>query len=225
MVNGWKLTNTRALLLAVEARGHRAGWDNTNPTLYLLYDERDTRTRREYRALLCPQYGSAIHAHPYAAQPAAVINDAVGGGTAEQVYRFGVGLTGALPLQAARYLLACRQPGFFGVGFMGESYTMDVDEAEMAARLAGASRPKLADTVGAVETRHVVAVDIDGHSYLVERRRDTPPVFYVVEAGAEPAADSLLVLGGLVHRGLRLATAVIAGQPVPADALLPQLLQ
>jgi hypothetical protein len=219
VVSQWQPDGVQALLLAVEAKGHRAGWDNTPATVYLLYDERDARTRREYQALLARVHGPAVSARPWAAQPVARFTDGDMGGAAEQLFMFAAGLTGAaLPLPVAKFLLVCRQPGFMGVAFMAESYVMEVDDSEMIQRLAGAPRPRLADTVGAVEARQVMAVDTDWHSHKVERQRGMPPTFHHLPPGVV-GGDAIVGETVLVRRGLHLATAVIAGQPIPDELL------
>jgi hypothetical protein len=194
------------LLLRVEAEAHRRGWDEP-AAFYVLYDARDQATDRAYRSIMSGM-GSAIRVAPYAAQsaiPAAVFD----GNPAHALFRFNLNLRSNHAM--IKVLLDhFRQPGFVGVAFQVETWMRYADSKEERDAL---GPKRFAGLVGSIEARHVMAADIAGKDYVVQRQRGEKPVIL----------EDIGEMEGAVVESLRAIVAAIQGQPMPEVDNVPSL--
>lgn len=191
------------LLMRIEADAHRGGWDQP-PALYLLFDRSHRETAEHYRCLMAPRRGPAVLCGPYGAQsmvPAAVFD----GSPPVALFRLALNLTHGRDVQpVAVFLAELRQPGFIGVAFLNESWTMRMTEEEHAAL---DPKRRYADTPGATEERNVVAIDTADVRYMVNRTRGSKPEVN--------HTDDEVRLKGVVIDCLRAITCAIVGVPGP----------
>jgi hypothetical protein len=166
------------LLLKVEDRADRAGWDR-EPLLMVIYDTTDTETHELYRSVMAanPTLGPPLRLGHYAAQPwmpgswLMSAGDEVWGG----LWTFAVNLAWGQDHKEAATIASClSQPaGVLGVAFIGEAW--GTTGRQDFVRLVLGEFAHADQIAGAREARIVYARDVTGRPYRVERVRGELP--------------------------------------------------
>lgn len=185
-----------ALLRRIEGDAHRRGWDG-DPALYVLYDARDRETEAAYRNVM---RGVPIRCAPHAALPA-VPSGALAGNPASALFRFALNLRSEHPwVEAILHIL--RQPGFVGMAFLVEAWMRTFDTKDERESL---GKVRFADVPGSIEIRDVLAADISGRDFCVQRQRGGKAEMI------EPDGE----MSGAVIESLRTIVAAVLGRPLP----------
>jgi hypothetical protein len=188
------------LLLDMEARAHRQGWDGPAVFAVLSGDPDAEAAYRRLGALLAGRAGA------YAAW-SVLPPQAMDGYPQHGLYRLARNLTYAKDHPASEMLVAgWGQPGFIGTAFLGEGWRGDTDPEERQGR-------RLADIPGSVEIRFAHAADIGGGYHVVLRERGSKP--RLLDEGWTPS--------GSVYDSLRAITAALAGQPFTEEIGEPSM--
>lgn len=150
----------RELLLRLEGRVHRAGWDEP-PQIYVIYDSAWTATTLHYQNLM-GRYGTAIHHGGYAARPILPAALLVGH-PAHNLYQLAGNIGSGLP-EGDVFCRAMNQPGLRAMATSVEVWARHALEGREEGRA-------FADTPGSREMRLLVAIDIAGDNHYVHRAR------------------------------------------------------
>lgn len=190
------------LLRRIEGDAHRRGWDG-DPALYVLYDARDRETEASYRRIM---RGVPIRSLPYAALPA-VPSGALEGNPSSALFRFALNLRSEHPFVKA-ILEVLRQPGFVGMAFLVEAWMRTFDSKDERESL---GKVRFADVPGSIEIRDVMAADISGRDFCVQRQRGGKAEMI------EPDGE----MSGAVIESLRTIVAAVVGRPLPEVENVP----
>lgn len=170
-----------ALLHNLDQHAERRGWD-TRPALYVLYDERGRGAGQYQRAIT---HGSMCSAGPYAARtliPRAMFEQV----TVAAVLRrlaFGFVDTNPMSVRACGPILGVlRGDSFRGFALVASAWVRNFGSVQEVRNYA-AGPLRLPDLIGSQECRLIHAIDVDGASHDLVRRRGEPAA-QVVHTGA-----------------------------------------
>lgn len=175
------------LLLRLEARIHRDGWD-APAQLYVVYDSSNLAIATRYRKLF-GGYGAAVHGGLYEARPIMPSGTLVGV-LSHDLHHMLTNLSDPrLSPSAEIFWRTLGLPGVVAIALSAEAWTRPIDPGE---DLHGRS---LADIPGSRETRLVLAAAIDDVVRFLRRNRDEPPQFVHGDPGG-PLVECLRYLTG-----------------------------
>lgn len=171
-----------ALLLDVEARVHRGGWDEP-AQLHVLYDDRHEETDRLFRRLMSDRYGPPARAGHYRSR-SLLPREAMYGHAPTIIGAFAANLAYGQSHEPVQQMLGILcQPGLLGFASVAESWMRTAADPAEREALGNVS---FADIPGSVESRFVVGVDLLGGDYAVSRQRGKKSVL------APPGVDAKL---------------------------------